>query len=117
MDQVSAEQDAVLTRIENITHVTRRVSRQGNCRQMIGQPVSAFDRYQQVAKTLQVRLVGKVRDGIVRDHDLAQVRKRFSTVARDEPVQMVEMRMSESDDADRGRIDACLDHRGFEMAK
>jgi hypothetical protein len=70
-----------------------------------------------VSKTLQVRLVHKPRHGIVRDHDPAEVRKRYSTVARYQPVQMVEMRMGESDHADRGRIDAGFGHRRVEVAQ
>src|SRR5204862_1499806 len=58
-----------------------------------------------------VRLIDKTGNGIVRDYDPAQLCKRYSTVTRYQPVQMVEMRMGESDDADRGWIDARLGHR------
>jgi hypothetical protein len=84
---------------------------------VIVQTVSVPDRGKQVPKTLQVRLVDKARDGIVRDHDPAQIGKRHSTVARYEPVQMVEMRMGERDGADRGWIDARLGHRAIEVAQ
>jgi hypothetical protein len=117
MDQIAAKQDPLLARVENVGHVARSVPRYRKCRQVIVQPVSVSDRGEQVPKTLQVRLVDKTRDRIVRDHDPAQIRERFSTIARYEPVQMVEMGMGERDDAYRGRIDACLGHRTVKVAQ
>src|SRR5262245_61993275 len=99
MDQIAAEQDPVLARVESVAHVAWSVPRHRNRRKMIGQPISVPDRNKQVPKALQVWRVDKTRDGIVRDHNSAQVRKRFSTIARYEPVQMVEMRMGESNHA------------------
>ncbi|GEP55015.1 hypothetical protein RSO01_21810 [Reyranella soli] len=117
MDQVAAKQDPVLARVENVGHVARRVPRHRKRRQMIVQPIAVPDRSKQVSKALQVRLIDKTRDGIVRDHDPVQVGKRLPTVARYEPVQMVEMRMGESDCADRGWIYTRFGHRPVEMAK
>src|SRR5215213_1734434 len=117
MDEVAAKQDPVLARVEHVGHVARRVPGYGTCRQVIAQPVSIPDRGEQVAKTLQVRLVDKAGNGVMRDHDPAQICERYSTVARYQPVQMVEMRMGEGDDADRGWIDTRLGHRLVEVTQ
>jgi hypothetical protein len=117
MDQVAAKQDPVLARVENVGHVARRVPRYRTCRQVISQPIAVSDRGEQMTKTLQVRLVDKTGNGVVRDHDPAQIRKRHPTVARYQPVQMVEMRVGESDCADRGGIDARLGHGAIKMAQ
>jgi hypothetical protein len=117
MDQVAAEHDPVLARVEDVAHMTGSVPRHGDSRQMVDQPLSVSDRSKQRPELCQMRLVGKFRDGIVRDHDPAQIGKRFSTIARQEPVQMVEMGMGEGDRGDRGRIDACLVHRPFEVTQ
>ena len=84
---------------------------------MISQPVPVPDRGEQMPKTLEVRLVDKTGDGIVRDNDPAQICKCYSTVARYQPVQMVKMRMGERNDTYRGRIDACLGHRRVKVAQ
>ena len=59
MDEIAAKQDPVLARVENVGHVAGSVPRYRTCRQVISQPVSVPDRGEQVAKTLQVRLVDK----------------------------------------------------------
>ena len=117
MDQVAAKHDLVLARVENVAHVAWSVPRHRNRRQAIVQPVSVSDRDKQLPKARQVWLVDKTRDGIVRDHDPVQIYKRFSTIARQKPVQMVEMGMGESDYGYRGRIDTCLGHRPLEVTQ
>jgi hypothetical protein len=84
---------------------------------MISQPLSVSNRDKQVPKALQVWLFDKTRDGIVSDHDPAQIYKPFSTIACHQAVQMVEMGMGESEYAYRGRINTCLGHRSLEMTQ
>jgi len=86
MDQVAAKQDLVLARVENVAHVAWSVPRHRNCHHMIVQPASASNRDKQLPKARQVWLVDKTCDGIVSDHDPAQICKRFSTIARQKPV-------------------------------
>ena len=65
----------------------------------------------------EVWLADKTRNGIVSDHDPVQVCERFSTITRQEPVQMVEMGMGEGDCGDRGRINIRLGHGALKMTQ